>query len=413
MFNTEAILQQTGKYDSFYLYDENRIVQSVESLKRDFPGIRFLYSLKTNPHPMVVKTVLSRGFGADAASLAEVKMAVLNDILPGDIHYSAPGKTQRDIEGAMGYATIIADSINEIELIQKIAAERNETAEIGIRVNPSFSFADSFEIPSKFGIDDTQVFEMLPIWKTYPNIRITGIHIHLRSQELDAVVLSRYYENIFNLAEKIQNELSEPLGFINMGSGLGIPYSEKDIPLDTQRLGRLTAELIAGSGAKFANTRIYIETGRYVAGKSGVYATKVLDKKMSFGKTFVILSNTLNGFLRPCIAQLVAHYAKNSNVEGSEPLFTAEDAFSFVPITDETEQETVTLVGNLCAATDVIAKDILLPKLKLGDMVVITNAGSYAAALSPMQFSSQVPPVQLFLTQNGKVLEDNAQKELL
>ncbi len=121
------------------------------------------------------------------------------------------------------------------------------------------------------------------------------------------------------------------------------------------------------------------------------------------GKNFIILNNTLNGFIRPSLAQLIASYSSDENPRGCEPLFSGKDAYDFIALNDESEQEMVTLVGNLCTSADVIAKDIFMPRLKCGDVVVITNAGSYAAVLSPMQFSSQTPPAQLFLDTAGNV----------
>ena len=134
---------------------------------------------------------------------------------------------------------------------------------------------------------------------------------------------------------------------------------------------------------RFPQTRVLIEVGRYAVGKSGSYVTRVLDKKTSYGNTYVILANTLNGFLRPSIARLVNKYATGDFLAGSEPLFTALDAFTFLTIPSASQKtETVTLVGNLCTATDVIAEGIILPALEPGDLIIITNAGSYGAVLA-------------------------------
>ena len=120
----------------------------------------------------------------------------------------------------------------------------------------------------------------------------------------------------------------------------------------------------------------------------------------------MVLKNTLNGFIRPSLARLVMSYAAEEKPKGSEPLFTAPDAFGFCPLTaGEREEETVTLVGNLCTATDVMAQGVTLPRLEVGDGVAVTNAGSYAAVLSPTQFSGQTPPAELFLTVKGEILE--------
>lgn len=404
MFNEQVILGQAETYDSFYLYDESIILKHTSQLKEDFQGVEFLYSIKSNPNALVVKAVFSQGFGADAASLAEVKMSNQLGIPKEKIHYSAPGKSIQDIEQAMDISIVVADSIDEIIRIQKVAQKKGIITEIGIRINPNFTFYSQSGMPSKFGIDEDIVFENAERFKKLKNVKITGIHVHIRSQELNADVLEKYYKNMFSLAIAVQEKLGITLNFVNMGSGLGISYSKQDEPLDTVSLGKATAGLIAIFGSKLPNATIFIESGRFAVGKSGVYVTRVLDKKFSRGKIFVILSNTLNGFIRPSLAQLVLNYSKEDSPAGSEPLFTSKNAFEFIALTDEAEQEVVTLVGNLCTQTDVIAKDILMPKLKYNDIVVITNAGSYAAAISPMQFSSQAPPAQLFLTKYGDII---------
>lgn len=405
MFNKQVVLEQAKKFDSFYLYDENKILEYTGRLKLDFEGVGFLYSIKTNPNPMLLKTVFSQGFGADAASLGEVILGQKYGLPKNQIYYSAPGKSKKDISEAMDISVIVADSISEILRIQELAQEKGIVAEIGIRLNPDFTFYSSYGLPSKFGIDAKTVFENASLLKGLSNIKIIGIHVHSRSQELDAEVLKKYYKNMFALAKSVQEKLSISVQFINLGSGLGIPYSLRDKPLDTELLGKAVSELINVFKENLPHVDIFIETGRFAVGKSGVYATKVLDKKISYGKTFVILNNTLNGFIRPSLARLIENYSQDANPAGSEPLFTSVDAFDFIVLNDECEQETVTLVGNLCTAADIIAKDILMPKLEIDDVVVITNAGSYAASISPMQFSSLVPPAQLFLNKNGEVID--------
>lgn len=405
MFNKRIVLEQAKYHDSFYLYDENTILEYTHRLKASFPGIEFLYSLKTNPHPNVIASVFAQGFGADAASLGEVYLSVQHGLPEDKILYSAPGKSLHDIRSALGICTIIADSVDEIERIQAIAQQQNLVIEIGIRVNPNFSFDGGNQgVPAKFGIDEPQVYEHLPYWQTLPNIKIVGLHTHLRSQELNTAILENYYVKIFAWAVAFQKALGQPLKFLNLGSGIGIPYELTDKQVDLAALSGAAAKLQAQFAAELSGCRIFIETGRYAVGKSGVYVTKVLDKKQSYGKTFVILSNTLNGFIRPSMSQLVQLYSQADCPPSGEPLFTSKNAFEFIPLTQSDEQETVTLAGNLCTAIDVIAKDITLPKLQCGDLIVITNAGSYAAVISPMQFSSQTPPAQLFLTHDGRVI---------
>lgn len=103
--------------------------------------------------------------------------------------------------------------------------------------------------------------------------------------------------------------------------------------------------------------------------------------------------------MRPSLARLVEKYAKEEHPAGTEPLFTKTDAFQFTVYTQEEqeEEERVDLVGNLCTAADVIAEDILLPRLQPGDVVVVNHAGSYAATLSPFAFASLGRPAEILI----------------
>lgn len=400
----QVIQKEAARSDSFYVYDEKTIIAHINRLQQDFPQVAFFYSLKCNTNPYVVASVFAQGLGADAASLGEVMLACGNGLSKQYIHYSAPGKAYRDIQQALDRATLVADSLGELRLIQRAAAERGITVEIGVRINPDFSFYGDTGCPSKFGIDEAQLYEYLRE-ESCPNISIAGIHVHLKSQELNEEALAMYYVRVLALAERVQRICGSVLQFINMGSGMGVPYGSADVPLDTSRLGRLVQAQMQAFLAQQPQTKIIIEVGRYAVCKSGVYVTKVMDRKTSHGKTFLILKNTLNGFLRPSLGMLVSGYAPQAIPAPQEPLFTGRDAFAFRTYKPEdTALERVTLVGNLCTVADIIAADVLLPRLECGDVIIITNAGSYAAVLSPMQFSLQEPPKELFVGVDGRVM---------
>lgn len=404
IMNGSAIQKLAQQYDSFYLYDESQILAQVKGLKEHFPNIFFLYSIKCNPHVKVIRSVFSQGFGADAASAGEVQKALDAGLSEGNIYYSAPGKSEKDIEDTIKSSILIADSVSEVNKIQLIAEKMKIKVDIGIRINPKFSFYGSTGLSSKFGIDEEQAMVLLRD-NEFPNIKITGIHVHLRSQERNADVLAAYYENIFRLVKRIQDVNAAPLTFVNMGSGMGIPYAADDQPLDMDQLSKSVNQAAERFRKTFPKIKIIIETGRYIVGNAGVYVTKVADRKVSYGKTYVLLKNTLNGFIRPSLACLIADYASEQSPQGSEPLFTSTDAFQFIALNKNAPLERIDLVGNLCTAADVIAKDIMMPHLECGDSIVITNAGAYAAVLSPMQFSTQPQPAELFLNLKGEVEE--------
>ncbi|WP_409968588.1 alanine racemase [Bengtsoniella intestinalis] len=402
MDNT-ALRQLAQQHPSFYLYDQAAIVSAIATLKTNFPTVDFLYSAKTNPHDKVVETIATQGFGIDAASVAEVMLGVQNGVPKEKIQFSAPGKTMENLADTVDHAIIIADSFHELDQLHQLAQERNTVLNIGIRINPNFGF-DGGASCSKFGIDQDQLFAQLPTLLQQEHLNIVGLHCHLRSQSLDVDLLHQYHKNLLALALEFQTALGHPLQFLNMGSGIGIPYGTTDTEVDVAALGAVTTAALTALQSALPQTKFYIETGRYVVGKAGVYVTRVLDKKVSHGTTMIILCNTLNGFIRPSIEQMVTGYTTQDSPHNSEPLFTSKGAFQFTALTDSITFETVTLMGNLCTAMDVMAKNLTLPTLEIGDSVMVNNAGSYAAVLSPVQFSSQQKPVELFLTSHGQIL---------
>ena len=390
------LLELLSQYDSYYLYDETGIRAAINRLQDHFSGAQFLYSVKCNPAGKVLDTIFSSGVGADAASLWEVEAALERNVPAELIHYSAPGRPESDLRKAYGRCVMIADSLRDIAIIADEAARRGETAEIGVRINPDFTFTADQGVSGKFGIDE-EAFLAADL----SHVRVTGIHVHSKSQELNPENLISYYHKMFALVERVRQHTGTTLRYANFGSGLGVPYLTEELELDIPALGSRFQALLVDFRSRYPQTQICIETGRYLTCKNGIYAAKVLDKKVSRGKTHVLLNGTLNGFVRPAIAQMMRGLGSSP----CEPMFTHEDAFQFIALTKNTVLETVTLCGNLCTAADAIAHSITLPRLEIGDGVMMTNAGSYAAVLSPMQFACMTPPAQLFLTESGTVVD--------
>lgn len=390
MIKDEFILSKAKDHDSFYIYDGKAIGERAELMKAAFPGVEFLYSVKCNPFPEVVRTLANHDFGMDAASIREVELAIRAGIPGGNIFYSAPGKTTSAIRKALRRSMIIADSLSEITRISQVV--RAEPLETGIRVNPDFSMDGDEGMPSKFGIDEKEVLHFLKD-DVPENLRITGLHVHLKSQVLDEEKLLHYYDKLLDMASKFAPYMRN-FSFLNLGSGIGIPYGEEN-PIDIRSLGQKLAGKISLFHEKFPETRLLIETGRYVTGPAGIYVTKVVDRKVSHGKTFLILADTLNGFLRPSMGEIVRKYG-GENAPGSEPLFTKTHAFPIQTLKNG-DLETVTLAGSLCTASDMAAEDISLPHLEIGDPVIFENAGAYGATLSPFAFSSKEKPAEYFV----------------
>ena len=210
---------------------------------------------------------LPQALGADAASMGEVLLAEKAGLTKEDIFYSAPGKSRGGYRGGSFQSRFDCRQHRRNKADRGGSGRLGENVEIGIRLNPDFSFDGNAGRPSKFGIDEEQAIAFLKS-SDLCRIKITGIHVHLKSQELEADVLASYYSKVLRLAEKFEN-LCGGLKYVNMGSRMGISYSPQDTPLDVMRLAAAVESRLNTFRTRYPDTKIIIETGRYVVGKSG------------------------------------------------------------------------------------------------------------------------------------------------
>lgn len=396
------ILSMARDHAPCYIYEYEVLRDQAQTLHTVFPGYDFLFSVKANPYPPVVKALASFGIGADAASAQEVLLAEQCGMPTENIFFSAAGKSDQALLTAWDHGYIIADSLGEVERIGALAASKGENRAIGVRLNPDFSIDGGKGHASKFGIDEADLPQLKALLDTLP-VTLEGLHIHLKSQNLDADILGRYYQNCWSLAKRISAELPCILKYVNFGGGVGIAYDMSvESPLDFARL-RTYTDSIAAENAVTLQARLLIESGRFLTGQMGHYFLKVVDKKVSCGKTYIIVENCMNGLQKPAIATMLRHAIGGGALTPQEPMFTAEYAFPITAYGDKATIETVDIVGNLCCAQDVLKENFTGPALSVGDLIEVGNAGSYACTLTAQRFSSHLPPEELLVDNTGKL----------
>src|SRR5262249_55327995 len=167
-----------------------------------------------------------------------------------------------------------------------------------IRVNPDFSVKGSGMRmgggPQQFGVDAERVPDLVRELRTR-DLDFLGFHIFAGSQNLNAEVLMDAQRKTVDLAVRLAESAGQPLRYLNVGGGFGIPYSEKDTPLDPAVLGANLATLLRDVvRPRLGNTRVAVELGRYMVGEAGVYITRVVDRKESRGRTFLVVDGGLH-----------------------------------------------------------------------------------------------------------------------
>ena len=400
----EHILRLARENAPCFIYSSEVLTRQAALLHDTFPGFDILFSVKANPFPPVLRALAGLGVGADAASVREVLLAEECGMAPSDIYFSAAGKSDSALREAWAHGHLIADSIGEAVRIGRIAAEKGEVRPIGVRIDPCFSMEGGPGGPGKFGVCEEDLPRLRRALEGLP-VAVCGIHIHLRSQNLDAAVLTRYYENCFALALRVREVLGCTVEYINFGGGVGIAYDPaSQQPLDYGAL-RQCARRIAEENRRTLGARLLIESGRFLTCQAGTYFMPVVDKKTSRGVTYIIVENCLNGFQKPAVAAMLRRMAgPGAALPPQEPLFTGEHAFTVTALGDPSRTETVHIVGNLCCALDVVQEGFTGPALDVGDLVAVSNAGAYACTLSVQGFSSHRPPRELLADGDGTIL---------
>ena len=180
---------------------------------------------------------------------------------------------------------------------------------------------------------------------------------------------------MLDLAVRLTGEIGAPMPHLNMGGGFGIPYFHGDEPLDIAAVGAALTERLARLSDELKGTELAIELGRYLVGEAGVYLTRIVDRKVSHGATFLVTDGGLHH-------QLAASGNFGMVVRRNYPLVIAS-RFRAEP------EEEASVVGCLCTPLDRLADQALLPRAEEGDLVAVFCAGAYGATASPAAFLAQ------------------------
>jgi diaminopimelate decarboxylase len=168
---------------------------------------------------------------------------------------------------------------------------------------------------------------------------------------------------------------------VNLGGGFGIPYFATEAPLDVEAVGSALAGTLRDRPAILAASAFAIELGRWLVGEAGVYLTRIVDRKVSHGKTFLVTDGGMHH-------QLAASGNFGQVVRRNYPVAIA-NRFASAP------EEEASIVGCLCTPLDRLADDVMLPRAQVGDLVAIFLAGAYGRSASPEAFLGHPPPLEI------------------
>lgn len=400
----DNVLQELAqKYGTpLYAYDGDKIISQYQKLKSCLPKeIDIFYSMKTNPLLGICQLFKNLNSSIEVASIGEMYTALTAGFTPEQIIFTSPGKSYDELEYAIEKQiySINIESIDEAVIINKIAAEKNKKVDISIRINPDFDATCSSikmsGVPTQFGIDQALLEKAFDTFSQLPNINVIGIHIYTGTQALNAEKIIFAIEQIILLALQLSDNYNFPLKFLDMGGGFGIPYFKGEKELDLEILKDGVAEVWDKYKERLSNTRVAVESGRFLMAESGMYLTKIIYKKECKGNKYVICDGGSN------------HHASSAflgrHIRNNFPMHVLNKS-------EATEE--IYLVGPLCTPTDVIGQRITLPVMEVGDIVAIEKSGAYGLTQSPYAFLSHPCPAEVIrFGEESFVLRERGKKE--
>lgn len=356
----------------FYLYDMELLAESVSEMVRLSAqyGISAHYAVKANAEDRILRYIASKGLGADCVSGNEVLAALASGFPPEKIVFAGVGKTDEEIETAVGNGifSMNCESLPEIEVIDGIAGRMGKKAGIMVRINPNIDAHTHKYITTgleenKFGISEHEFDALIGLLGRCRWIDFKGLHFHIGSQILDvhdvfSLECRRACEIVSYFEErglKVEN--------IDLGGGLGIDYHDPDghpVP----DFGLWVGTIAEGMG-KCGDRRISIEPGRSLVGQCGSLITRVLYVKHGVDKTFLITDAGMNDLIRPA---LYGAYHKVENISAEAR--------------NVKEYKKYDVVGPVCESSDVWGEGRELPETERGDLLAIRSAGAYGQVMA-------------------------------
>jgi diaminopimelate decarboxylase len=321
------------------------------------------YSLKANSNRALLTVLRELGSGVDVVSGGELFRARHAGFAGTDIIFGGVGKAEHELREALGAGVklINVESEAELVLLDAVARDLGVVAPVGFRINPEVTvenphaYIATGERGHKFGIPADEALGVVRTARTLPNVTVIGLDMHVGSQ---LATLDPYRDGLARLAALAgeMKALGVTLRYVDIGGGLPVAYDEGDAEPDLDAFAAVVAPVVRKLGVE-----LIVEPGRFFAAASGVLLTRVLYRKRSGGKEYVIVDAGMTELLRP------SHYDAFHLIEAAVP---------------RGPRLVADVVGPVCESGDFLALGREMDDVLPGDLVVVHTAGAYGYVMS-------------------------------
>lgn len=369
--------------EPFYVYSRERIATQLDQLRSATPAILDIhFAVKSNPFRPFLKAVEPLVDGFDIASIGELQLLQEAGCHTHNVSFAGPGKSENEICQAIKQGVkIIVESPHQLDMCQRMAQTLGLRACVMVRLNDqkqrSGGGLSMSGNQNGFGWDSNDFNARgNALFTQASHVDFHGFHVFFGSQILkpDAIAKSiqASIETIIALPTPTLPKL------INLGGGLGVPYAPHDVPLDLSKLTPVWQAACDTLKKRYPEVKVCIELGRFIAAPTGLYITRIVDKKKIGDQLFVVCNGGLHHF-----SAATGNFGQA--LKRNHPVY---------PAVPRAPLETVTLIGALCTPMDVFARNVALPRMEIGDSVVMFQAGAYGFSASPRGFLSHPEPHQ-------------------
>jgi diaminopimelate decarboxylase len=358
-----------------YVYSATHIRDQYRRLERALSGgrHRIHYSVKANSSLAVLALLRELGAGVDIVSGGELDRARRAGFAGSDVVFSGVGKTEQEMHEALKTDVLLFNVESEAELQQlaRIAQDTGRTAPVALRVNPEVTvdtphpYTRTGERGMKFGIPYDEALDVARRALGMPGVALRGVDMHIGSQ---VTALDPYQEGIgrlLELVEALRDLGCRDLEYLDVGGGLAVTY-ENELPTNPEAFAAAIVPQAVASGLT-----LVVEPGRYLVGNAGILLTRVLYRKRSGGREYVITDAGMNDLLRP------SHYQAYHHISSVRPSGSSE---------------TYDVVGPVCESGDFFALNRTMDAVKEGDLLIVHSAGAYGFVMASNYNSRPRPP---------------------
>jgi len=391
--NREQLEELTQQFPTpFHLYDEVAIRKNARALKAAFvwnPGFREYFAVKATPNPYLMKILKAEGFGADCSSYPELLLSESIGLSGDEMIFTSNDTPAYEYQKAVELGAIInLDDISHIEYLEKnvglpklICCRYNPGSLKGKGGNAIIGHPEE----AKYGFTREQLFEGYRILRD-KGVKHFGLHTMVASNELDGSYFIETAQLLFDLVVELSAELDIQFEFVNLGGGIGIPYKPEEEPVDLEWIGAgiHTCYKEKIERADLSPLDVRLGCGRMVTGPFGYLVSRVLHKKETY-KKYVGLDACMAHLMRPGLYGSYHHIT----VPGRE-----NRSVDFV----------CDVTGSLCENNDKFAIDRVLPEPKIGDLVVIHDAGAHGHSMG-FNYNGKLRSAELLLREDGEVVQ--------